>query len=337
MENLLKTSSQIITSLKNEYDLLINKTLLLIKFNLTEPYISELSVEYMTYKEKLLIALKLIQENIIKAESNRKIINQRQSIEVSILSSMSSEKRLLNKLHDINKVLTKYKNISKVHLNEKTILQSVSSYSKSYKQPTKPNQFQEQFLFYYPNEHFEVKESSLFIASKRCFEAIIEPDSEFVSKGEVCIFKYPDSEEKEEVFFMYLLFFENEDNLDFSNKFPSFCNGIRYDNKGFAIEKNCTLKVVSCSKYMTDSLVVTKHFRLNKPNFGIIPDTPKQIGLRRVGLDIVKDKVNNGNVSFHHNTDVNEYDNTPQGTDGSFYNGSIYKRNSYMYEDDDGI
>lgn len=329
--SLLFNAISLLSSLKEEYLEIVKKSKFVVKLNLNQTQLDELVIMQLLYKNKLTAAISYI-KNIISDLSNRnKLINERKNQELQLIDLYSKEGLISNRLTKSIELLRKYKNITINSTTEKSLYQTSINISKSIFQPLKPNEFQQEFLYSYPSEHFEVKDSSLFIGTKKCLEPIITPETTFINKGTSISFRYPE-ENNDNIFFMYLIFSDKDDHKD---KFPSFCNGNRYSDKGIQINSNSTIKVVSCSKDMIDSNVISVNYIIKVgaiDNFSYEESHDKHNnGLQRVGIDI---DIDNPISEIRPFDDVNE-ELSPQGTDGSYFNGSFYKRNSKSVDDDD--
>lgn len=356
----------IIVSLKKEYIELCDKTKLAIKYNLQDNYINDLIFFYLNILSKFKASKDLI--SCIISNINRKkitLIQEKLNIKSNLDQLYDLELLITNKLNNSNDCLVKYRNLSCLDTTEKNIIQTSIHISKTIKQPdinnliandvTDLNYFK-QYNYAFPSEFNEVKQSSLFInKEKRCLDPVINPSDSNIIKGTTVFIRYPtaaelnistnkhskvdsnvlinnqsdkDYENKcEDVFFKYLIFDSNE---GVSNKVPSFCNGLKYDNKGIEITNDVTLKVVACSRYMLDSNVITMSYCIKSigDNY-LINDRPEDINPQREAINI-----NKGGLSDIRPETYND-DSSPTGTDGSFHTGSILKRNSLVYDGDE--
>lgn len=226
----------------------------------------------------------------------------------------------------------------------------------------------------FPHEFGKLTKSSLFIDRVIKLEDpifVYSSITERVKPNTIIFLKYPDKasrktklelESDKDIYFKYTeIFFTDNEDEDLEgdvNKVPSFCNGKRYEDTGIIITRNVSIKAVACCDFYSDSNVVNISFTVTNEAADINIDDPNY-ALYQNHLD---------NIGFHNENDVKLHNNlfnkplmretvlinkdigseikpltfenegdTPMGTDGSFYTGSIYKRKSEAREDDEGI
>lgn len=333
----------ILSSLKLSYMKLIKVTELAINQNLETDYINQLAVEYNIFLRKFTSAFNSLRLILSDTKTKKSIIKEINSIASNLQELSKQEIIIFDKLHKSREILSKYKYLKLIETTEKSLIQSSIQLSQSFNQPPNNNQFQRHFLYAYPSEHFEIKESSLYIGNKRCKEPIIKPhdigQETYIQKGESVYIQYPISDSKDtteedisnNVFFKYMLFSVDDDSI--TTKVPSFCNGIKYESKGITINYDCVLKIVACARDMLDSSIVTIKYNIKSADNVYLP-------LDKPNFNPERDRVvfeGQGAMSKIKPPTLHDLDDTPSGTPGSFHTGSIYvmKKNSYLHDEDE--